>query len=34
MGFFMGKIMKATKGTADPNATSKLINKTIINVND
>ena len=28
-GFFMGQIMKATKGTADPKTTAKLLNKLI-----
>ena len=30
-GFFMGQIMKATKGTADPKLTAKLINQLIDN---
>ena len=30
-GFFMGQIMKATKGTADPKLTAKLINQLIEN---
>ena len=30
-GFFMGQIMKATKGTADPKMTTTLINQLIIN---
>ena len=30
-GFFMGQIMKATKGTADPRLTAKLINQLIDN---
>ena len=28
-GFFMGKIMKATKGTADPKKSAQLLNKLI-----
>ena len=28
-GFFMGKIMKASKGTADPKTSAKLINQLI-----
>ena len=28
-GFFMGQIMKATKGTADPKTTAKLLNQLI-----
>lgn len=31
-GFFMGLVMKATKGTADPKTTSQLINKVIENL--
>lgn len=30
-GFFMGQIMKATKGTADPKMTATLINQLIVN---
>ena len=30
-GFFMGQIMKATKGTADPKLTAKLLNQLIDN---
>ena len=32
-GFFMGKLMKATKGTADPKTASILINKLIQKIN-
>ncbi len=32
-GFFMGKVMKATKGTADPKSASILINKLIQSMN-
>lgn len=32
-GFFMGKIMKATKGTADPKSASLLINELIQTIN-
>ena len=32
-GFFMGKIMKATKGTADPKSASSLINELIQTIN-
>ncbi|MEC8459894.1 MAG: hypothetical protein VXY79_03035, partial [Bacteroidota bacterium] len=30
-GFFMGQIMKVTKGTADPKLAAKLINQLIDN---
>ena len=30
-GFFMGKIMKASKGIADPKTSSKLLNQLINN---